>query len=145
MVEYHAQTASINVDKGTDELEQAKNLKIKATKVCKENWGSVRLQIQLCILEFRDVTEVIANSVVMLKGERLDIWDVQKSHNSKCPNARTFTSRYFADESQRFQLWSPFISENWNVFQKKNRLVWLRYFKQWLWLYAKRIQNLPLK
>lgn len=33
MVEYHAQTASINVDKGTDELAQAKDLKIKATKV----------------------------------------------------------------------------------------------------------------
>lgn len=33
VVEYHAQQASLNVDKGNDELEQAKNFKIKATKV----------------------------------------------------------------------------------------------------------------
>lgn len=35
VVEYHAQTASLNVDKGAGELEQAKNYKIKATKVNK--------------------------------------------------------------------------------------------------------------
>ncbi|XP_037050261.1 syntaxin-4 [Bradysia coprophila] len=50
VVEYHAQTASINVDKGTDELEQAKNLKIKATK--KKFWIIFWVVLVVVILIF---------------------------------------------------------------------------------------------
>ncbi|KAJ6637258.1 Syntaxin-4 [Pseudolycoriella hygida] len=48
VVEYHAQTASINVDKGTGELEQAKDLKIKATK--KKFWIIFWIILVLVIL-----------------------------------------------------------------------------------------------